>query len=75
MTRSTQLHPEHADELAQLHAQAFRPEDAWDAAAFNELLAQPHTQAFGMFRDASLAAFILIQLVALSTPALPLAKH
>jgi ribosomal-protein-alanine N-acetyltransferase len=63
MTRSTRLHPGHADELAQLHTRAFRPEDAWDAGAFNELLAQPHTQAFGMFRDASLAAFILIQFV------------
>lgn len=63
MTRSVRLHPEHAEDLAQLHARVFRPEDTWDAAAFNDLLVRPHIQAFGIFRDARLATFILIQFV------------
>ena len=63
MTRCMRLHSEHSDELSRLHGLAFRSEEAWSAEAFTDLLAQPHTYAFGTRQDARLAAFILIQFV------------
>ena len=63
MTRPVRLGPEHSETLAQLHAQAFPPEEAWDEAAFASLLAQASTHAFGLNRDTKLAAFILVQFV------------
>jgi ribosomal-protein-alanine N-acetyltransferase len=56
--------PEHAEELAKLHAELF--EEAWDVASFQKLLAHPGSTAF-MARVGSspeIAGFILGQLAA-----------
>lgn len=60
----TELGVEAADGMAAVHASAFSEEEAWPAAAFQDLLSQPATLARGCFRDSALAAFILVQFVA-----------
>ena len=63
MTDLVRLGPEHSLQLAQLHARAFPPEEAWGETAFAGLLSQASTCAFGLERDSKLAAFILVQFV------------
>lgn len=63
MTDLVRLRPEHSERLAQLHAQAFPPEEAWDNTAFAELLSQSSTRAFGLERASELSTFILVQFV------------
>ena len=63
MTDLLRLGPERSSLLAQLHAEAFPPEEAWNEAAFEGLLSRASTRAFGMERDAGLAAFLLVQFV------------
>ncbi|MEL6414682.1 MAG: GNAT family N-acetyltransferase [Pseudomonadota bacterium] len=57
------LDAKHSNDLARLHALSFRREEAWDAAAFESLLLQTNTRAFGVERDSTLAAFILVHFV------------
>lgn len=63
MTAHVRLGLEHSDQLAQLHALAFRSEDAWTADAFSGLLSQTSTRAIGIKCGEDLAGFILVQFV------------
>ena len=57
------LNAERSNDLAQLHAQAFPSGEAWNAEAFESLLAQASTQAIGLLSESHLAAFILVQFI------------
>lgn len=63
MMSLVRLGPVHSTVLAQLHAQSFPSEEAWDIAAFDGLLSQSSTQGFGFYSEARLAAFLLAQFI------------
>ena len=63
MMKLVRLGPDQSAVLAQLHAQAFPSEEAWDIAAFDGLLAQSSTQGFGLHSETQLAAFLLVQFI------------
>ena len=67
--------PEHAAELAQLHATLFP--DAWDAASFERLLGHPGSTAFlaRVGQPAGLAGFIVGQVAADEAEILSLGVH
>lgn len=64
MTSASRLLVEHADAMADLHGRVFQFGDAWSADAFRQSLSLSNSQAVGLWRDAKLAAFLVVQYVA-----------
>ena len=62
---------ENAKQIATLHASAFQKDEAWDAKAIIDLLAQPQNKAFGL--GVPLQAFIIVQHIAPEAEILTLA--
>jgi ribosomal-protein-alanine N-acetyltransferase len=63
MTSASQLLPEHADAMANLHRRVFRSGEAWSADAFRQTLLLPSSQAIGLWHETKLAAFLIAQYV------------
>lgn len=63
MTVVKDLSAADADQMAHLHAQVFDSAAAWQASAFQDLLALASTRAIGAWRDERLAAFLVAQFV------------
>lgn len=64
MIESRALTAHEAGQMAQLHAAAFDPAEAWGQDAFRGLLSQPATQAQGVFAGEVLIAMIVVQFAA-----------
>lgn len=56
-------HPDHAGEIAALHAGIFPPDQAWSAADFAALLNQKTTKLLGLRKESELIAIAVFQLI------------
>ncbi|MEL7111829.1 MAG: GNAT family N-acetyltransferase [Pseudomonadota bacterium] len=61
--------------MAALHAAAFRETGAWEASAIEDLLRQPTIYALGMYTDAELMSFLIVQIAVDGAEILTLATH
>lgn len=62
-------------QMATLHASAFPAGQAWDKAAFDDLMTQPSIAAYGVVTGDDLSAFILVQTALDQAEILTLATH
>lgn len=75
MTSLTRLGPGDSKRMAELHAQSFKPHQAWDETAFEELLSLPTTIALGWTHGHTLRGMIVLQCTPPTAEILTLATH